>query len=172
MTPWLHEHARCWQLFEFLPNYYIFIFEQVLLSLASAGVTKTTLDALQIEAQGDGAFLTKRPAANNQDALVMSQDVLMLHQQKAATLSGSIEGEFVTKIAQLETAATAHRNIFMVLRTPIVYQESPYVVVLLWTAAPGFGPVSTKNVWLNVTHPDGIRTLGHNCGQIPSAEVR
>ena len=95
----------------------------------------------------------------------------MLHQHKAATLSGSIEGEFVTEIAKLETAAAAHRNIFMVLRTPFVYQESPYAVVLLWTAAPGFGPVSTRNVWLNITHPDGIKTQGHNCGQIPNAEV-
>ena len=127
---------------------------------------------MQIEAEGTGAFLTTSPTSSKGEALVTSQDVLMLHQRKAANLFGSIEGEFRTQIGTLENAATAHKNIFMALRTSMVHQESPYIVVLLWTAAPGFGPVSTKNAWLKVQHADGTRTQKHNCGPIPSAEVR
>ena len=150
----------------------IYIWKQVwLLRLASAGDTKSTIDALQIEAQGTGAFLTTRPTANKNGTLVTSQDVLMLHQQKAAYLFGSIEGEFRTQIAKLDTADTAHKNIFMVLRTSMVYQDSPDAVVLLWTAAPGFGPVSTKNALVKVRHGTN-RTHEHNCGPISSAEVR
>jgi hypothetical protein len=63
----------------------------------------------------------------------------VLPQRGAFAFSASVVGVFTRSVDGPQAAAKPHGTLHLALRTPTVYEDSRYVVVHLWTSAPGFG---------------------------------
>ena len=73
------------------------------------------------------------------DEATATARVAVLPQRGRFTYTASVAGEFQQSVNGPPAGAKPHGTLHLALRTPTVYEDSRYVVVHLWTSAPGFG---------------------------------
>eukprot|EP00750_Incisomonas_marina_P022797 INCI4994.1.p1 GENE.INCI4994.1~~INCI4994.1.p1 ORF type:complete len:2546 (-),score=475.07 INCI4994.1:90-7562(-) len=93
-----------------------------------------------------------------------------INQRSAFSYEFSVEGDYAVGESNLKTPSGKRGVVSMVLRTPVVHEESPYVKAWVWTHGSSFGSFTSSSVTLTISR-NGVTSQTINCGNFGSSAI-
>jgi hypothetical protein len=101
-------------------------------------------------------------------SITSTASISSINQRGSCSYEFAIEGHYSAGESSLETPSSSRTEVAMVLMTPIVYEESPYVKVRIWPRGKPFGGFSSSTLELVISR-SGLSSQRIDCGSTSNA---